>query len=97
MMLLTSIATDNRSKRYIFASASLGLVLAVIGLVCGFFDTLKPPEGPPSNLEEEEETKDDPCPSYETSGILVEKRTRMARGMMIPQGKRRHSRRLRGM
>lgn len=70
-MELTGIDADNRSKRYIFASASLCLVLAVIGLVCGFFETLKPLGGPTSILMEDQEREESHCP-FEIPDILVD-------------------------
>lgn len=73
-MVLTGIDTDNRSKRYIFASASLCLVLAMIGLVCGFFETLKPTAGPTSLLENEQETEEDfQCP-FKTLEVSVDEK-----------------------
>lgn len=71
---LTGVDTDNQSKRYIFASASLCLVLAVVGLVCGFFETLKQPVGPASILDEDQKSTEGQCPSHETSDVLVDER-----------------------
>lgn len=61
-MVLTLAHIDNRSKRYIFASASICLVLAVVGLICGFFETLRPAGDPDNSL----------CPSKEASKMLIE-------------------------
>lgn len=71
-MVLTGGDTDNRSKRYIFASASVCLVLAVLGLLCGFFETLKP-AGDPTRLLEVHQEKDEVIDlSKETSKMLVD-------------------------
>lgn len=64
--------TDNRSKRYIFASASICLVLAVLGLLCGFFETLKPAGDPTRPLEVDQGTDEALDLSKETSMMLVE-------------------------
>lgn len=72
VMVLTGGDTDNRSKRYIFASASVCLVLAVLGLLCGFFETLKP-AGDPARLLEVHQEKDEVIDlSKETSKMLVD-------------------------
>ncbi|KAJ4421297.1 hypothetical protein N0V82_003807 [Gnomoniopsis sp. IMI 355080] len=78
ILALGVTAEDNRSKRYIFASASLCLVLAVIGLVCGFFETLKPPGNPTSLLEHEQETEEIQGPSHKTSEILMDEKDESA-------------------
>lgn len=73
-MLLTCINADNRSKRYIFASASFCLLLAVVGLVCGFLDTLNSLKGSADNFEETEGIWRS---TDETSKILVEDEDKM--------------------
>lgn len=72
IFLLTCINLDNRSKRYIFASASFCLVLAMIGLVCGFFETLNSFGGRASSLQESGKPEEVPCSLDEKSKVLIE-------------------------